>query len=186
MTRFLLAIGIALAFVLSVPLDALAQIGTAPVGTQGNTIVVPWGDTIASILNGSQQVIALLLLLAVLWVVSLLPSWIQDIVRPAVNTMRANQLFEKVAATIVGGTAGAIKGRAVSIDVANDMVRNFVRLAIERGSPAVIDFAGRSVDSLAEKAVARLHEQGVLPEGYTLASARAAAAAGMAAAKPTA
>lgn len=162
---------------------AFAQIGQMGASAAPpNAVVVPWGDTLAAILNGSQQIIALLLLVAVLWVVSLMPSWIQDIVRPMVQTMRANQLFEKLAATVVGGTAGVLKGKEASIPIANQMVRDFVRLAIERGNPAVIEFAGRNVNSLAEKAVARFQEMGVLPAEYTLEHAKVAAAAGIAAA----
>lgn len=173
--RFLLSLTFGVAFSLVVVAAAVAA---------DNTVVVPWGDGVAALINGLSQVLGLLLFAGILLLIGMLPAWIQDIVRPLVNTMRVNQLFEKTAAAVVGGTVGAVKGRTVEITIANDMVRNLVKTVLENGAPQILDFAGRGIESLAAKALARLQEQGVIPADYTMDMAVAAAARGSAEAAP--
>lgn len=142
--------------------DAFAQTTTT------TTVTVPWGDFVASLLTGAQQIIVLLMIAASTAVIGMLPSWVQDIVRPIVLTWRTNQLFEKGAATIIAGTKGAVAGKTAEIPIANEMVRGLVQLALDRGSPMLLDFIGKNAQSLAEKALARLQEKGVIPAEYTL------------------
>jgi hypothetical protein len=154
---------------------------TAPaIGTVTTTtttgVTVPWGDFVSSIAKGAQEVLALILMGVVTLVVGMVPAWIQNIVRPFVLTMRKDQLFEKLAATIVGGTAGAVAGKTATIPIANKMVRDLVQMALDRGGPAVIAFAGGHTEALAEKALAALQEKGVIPASYSLDHAKAAVA----------
>jgi hypothetical protein len=145
---------------------------TAELEKEPTLISVPWGDWLASFLAPLQSVIATLLLAAATAVVAMLPAWFGEIVRPLILTWRTNQLFEKAAATAIAGVRGAIAGEKVDIPVANDLVRTVVLIAVQNAAPAVLDFAGRSARALAEKALARLHEQGIImPKEYTISDA---------------
>jgi hypothetical protein len=107
----------------------------------------------------------------------MLPSWIQEIVRPLVLTWRTDQLFDKAAAAAIAGVRGVAVNRTLTVTTTNDLVRTALQIAVERGAPVVLDFAGRSARSLAEKALARLHEQGAaIPAEYSLSDATAEAA----------
>lgn len=161
-----LAIMMAVAFVIFNP--AFAQ-------EASTKVVLPWGDFVASILNATQQILALLLLAAATAVIGILPSWVQNILRPLVQTWQANQLFEKLAATAVAGTKGVVAGKTVDIEIANDMIRNIVQMAITNGSPKLLAFIDASAESLGAKALARLQSLGVIPADYTLDKAVEAA-----------
>lgn len=146
----------------------LAHPAFAQEATTTTKVVLPWGDFIASLLNGAQQILVLLMLAAVTAVVGIMPAWVQTILRPLVQTWQTNQLFEKLAATAVAGTKGVVAGKTVEIDIANDMIRNIVQMAITNGSPKLLEFIGSSAESLGEKALARLQALGVIPADYTL------------------
>jgi hypothetical protein len=184
MRNFLRAVALTSAFgvyALAITLGGLALflfLATDLFAQSPNTVTWAWGDFVGSLFGGLQQALALALLAAATAVIGLLPSWVQDIVRPLVLTWRTNQLFEKLAATVIGGTRGATAGKTVEITIANDMVRQIVQLALERGAPKVLEFAGSNIQSLAEKALARLQEKGVIPADYTLAHAVDAARQG--------
>lgn len=165
---------VACAVVLVAPLAVYAADAVAGSGTG---IVIPYGDMLNSIAGVLQQVLGVALLAVVTLVVGMCPAWIQELVRPAILTMRKDQLFDKLAATIVGGTKGAIAGKTVTVPIANKMVRDLVQMALDRGGPTVIAFAGGHAEALAEKAVAALQGHGVLPAAYSLDQAKAAAAA---------
>jgi hypothetical protein len=161
-------------------LGQASNLGTVTTATTTTStsrgVVLPWGDLLSSILSGVSQVLAVLLLAAATAVVTMLPSWVQELVRPALLTMRKDQLFDKLASTIVAGTKGAIAGKTVTVPIANDMVRQVVQMAIDRGGPAVIAFAGGHVEALAEKALGALQEKGVIPAAYSIADAKVAVA----------
>lgn len=158
------------------------QAQTAPVApiavTPTSVVAVPWGDMIATFLGGLQQTIATLLLALATALLAMLPKAYADVIRPWFMTKRVNQLFENAAAAAIGGVVGAVKGRTWSVSVTNDAVRELVKIALTNGAPAVLDFAGRTARSLAEKGLARLHQQGAeIPAEYSLAEATAQAGA---------
>lgn len=139
---------------------------------QTTSVTIPWGEWLSTFLAPLQQVIATLLLAAATAVVAMLPSWVQDIVRPMGMTWRTNQLFEKAAAAAIAGVRGVTTDKVMTIDTTNNLVRTGLQIVVERGAPVVLDFAGRSARSLAEKLLARLHEQGAaIPADYTLTDA---------------
>lgn len=157
-------------------LAAFFMLTAAALAQEPNTVSFPVGDWIVALAEPLQAILASLLLAAATALAAMLPSWIQDIVRPLVLTWRTNQLFEKAAATAVAGVKGSAAGKQVTIGVANDLVRTMLQIAVSRGAPVVLEFAGRSATALAEKALARLQEQDVrLPEDYTITDAAAQA-----------
>lgn len=156
-------------------LTALAIAAEAP-PVPVSTVSVPWGDWVATLISKVPDILGALLLAAATAVIAMLPAWVQEIVRPLVLTWRTNQLFDKAAAAAIAGVRGATAGRTLDVPVANDLVRTGLQIVIQNAAPAVLDFAGIAARSLAEKMLARLHEQGaVLPPEYTIGEATAQA-----------
>lgn len=142
-----------------------------------NVVSVPWGDWVTSFLTlaNVQQALGALLLAAALALVGMLPAWVQEFVRPLILTWRTNQLFEKQASAAIAGVSGAVAGKTASVSVTNEIVRTMLLMVVQRGAPVVLDFAGREARALAEKALARLGDRGIVPPEYTIADATAQA-----------
>lgn len=150
----------------------------APAFAADGSITFGWGDFLGQLLEAVKGTLSLLILCAILFVLSMCPAWVQNLVTPLVMTYRVDQLFANAASTAIAGVKGAIAGKEVSIPVANDLIRTTAQIAIDSGSSKVIDFAGKTVESIAQKAMARLQSQGVVfPEEYALADANQAAQA---------
>lgn len=170
-TRAALAAFFALAAILAGPVSPPVLAASA-----ADAIAVPWGAWLSTFLDPLQQILAALLLAAATAVVAMLPAWIQEIVRPLVLTWRTDQLFDRAAAAAIAGVRGVAADRTLTITTTNDLVRTVLQIAVERGAPVVLDFAGRSARSLAEKALARLHAHGAaIPAEYSLSDATAEA-----------
>ncbi|GEM_PF-4726724 len=152
-----------------IALPALAADGAVTVG---------WGDLVGQLLDTLKNALSVLIACAVFGILAILPKWAQDFIRPLVMTYRVDQLFTNAAASAIAGVKGSIAGKELTIPVANDLIRTAAQIALDNGSSKVIDFAGKTIESIAQKVMARLQAQGVVfPEDYTLAHAAEAASA---------
>lgn len=145
----------------------------------GEAVVFSWGDFAAAILLAIKPALIELLNAGWLWLLAAIaasiPVGFRSYVLPLIDTLRAEQLLSRSAETAIGNTAGALAGKVATIPVANAVVREMIVRLIENGSPRIVDFIGLSVKGLADKAVARLVERGIVPADYSAAEAENAA-----------
>lgn len=150
---------------------SLTLLFSVPAIAQDNTVTIPWGTWLVQILTATKSAVVELLVVVLMFAVSavlaMLPAWVRDIVQPIVNTMRFDQLVRNAALSAIGATQGAAAGREATIEVTNELVRAGMRYIFENGSQKVLDFAGSGINQLAEKLLARLVDQGVVPPDYT-------------------
>lgn len=110
-------------------------------------ITVPWGDLIIGILPAVQA----LFLGGVLWLAATFSPPLYAFLR----TKQVEQLLNRAGDFAFGVVPGAVKGREVSIDVGNEVLREMLSYALEHGGQWLTDFAGTPTQ-IAEKAFARI------------------------------
>ncbi|SKA30938.1 hypothetical protein [Consotaella salsifontis] len=100
------------------------------------------------------DVAALLLAISgsvIMWAFRHLPSSIVQVLK----TMQAEQLLGKALAYGINATAGAAKGKTLTVDVGNAVVAQAARYAVNHGPTWLINWMG-GMDAIAEKIIARL------------------------------
>jgi hypothetical protein len=147
-------------FVLTLPSFAQAVADAAPAVEPVTTIVqVPVGSWATTALG----YLALSLGGVVVWGFRFLPPQLYALAM----TVRADQLMQKGLAFAINSAAGKIPQGAVwTIDVRNDILRDFVVYLLAHGSDAVKAFIGTPAD-MAEKGFARLATPAVDATGNT-------------------
>lgn len=162
----------------SPPFDPLSP----PVGG-GTTIImpdpdgsadVPWGDWLSEILKG-------LLVLGgslALFVLRRLPKdlvGLLDMVAGAFLQTRADKLLEKAITYGINTTAGAVKGRVLTVPIGNEVIERAFEYAVRHAPGLVSKFGG--LTALREMIIARLD----LDEAASLPAAKPPAEASLAA-----
>lgn len=142
-----------------------------------------WGDFLVGLLTAVEPALYKLLDAGWAWLLAAaaasLPAAVWTIVGPFLTTLRAEQLLKRSAETAIGNIKGAIAGKAATVEIVNAVIRELVASAVRNGSPKVVAFIGATAQSMADKAVARLVEQGLVPANYEAADAIEAARLGL-------
>lgn len=110
-------------------------------------VVVPWGDMLASSASMLVTLAASVLALAL----ARLPAAMLSVIK----TWQVDQLLERAIGYGINVVAGAAKGQALTVPVANKVIEAAVEYAVTNGSAALIKWmGGKSV--IEEKVIARL------------------------------
>ena len=112
-----------------------------------NLVVVPWGDLVAAILPAAE----VLFMGALLWVASTFAPPLYAFLR----TKQVEQLLNRAGDFAFNSVGGAVKGRELSIEVGNAVLREMLDYALKHGGAWLTEFAGTPIE-IAEKAYARL------------------------------
>lgn len=111
------------------------------------TVVIPWGDWLAAIINESGPV----LLAIALWLIRKLPAaWLSE-----QNIKRIDHLLDRAISYGINTVAGAAKGKELSADVGSEVVAQALNYAIEHGPGSLVGWAGGE-NGIREKIIARL------------------------------
>lgn len=114
---------------------------------------VPWGDWLSEALKA---LLALAGALA-LWLLRRLPSTMVsalDMFAGMLGQGRANELLEKAVAYGVNVTAGAVKGKTLTVNVGNEVMERALEYALRHAPQLVAKLGGIAV--IREKIIARL------------------------------
>jgi len=111
------------------------------------TLNVPVGD----IVGGTVGYLAVAIAAVTVWGLRFLPPQLYALAL----TLRVDQLLQRAVQFGVNAVAGAVDGKALSIDVGNAVLKEALAYAILHGGEMVQRFAGSPVD-VAEKIWARL------------------------------
>lgn len=118
-----------------------------PVAAQAATIEVPVGDWAAAIITFATPLIGAFLI----WVLSRFQGpWAQKL-----RTDAAEQLLANAVAYGLNATAGAVKGKTVSVDVGNQVVAAAADYAVANGPGKLVGWLGGE-DGIRDKILARL------------------------------
>lgn len=127
-------------FIFAVP--ALAQQTPAD-----GLVVIPWGDWLAASAKTLVTLAASVLALAL----ARLPASMLAMIK----TWQVDQLLERSIGYGINMVAGAAKGQAMTVPVANKVIEAAVEYAISNGSAALINWMGGK-DVIEQKVIARL------------------------------
>lgn len=143
MRAFLLAALAAILF--CVPgVEALA----ASLADSTTTVIVPWGDIVGAIMPAAK----ILFMGGLLWVAMRFAPPLYALMR----TAQVEQLMSRAADFAFNAVPGAVKGREVTIDVGNEVLKEMLAYALAHGGEWLTQFAGTPAQ-IAEKAYARLN-----------------------------
>lgn len=140
MLKFCLA---AILAVVCVAMPAIAQTVIA----SDSVVSVPWGDILAGILPALQT----LIFGGLLWIAATVAPSFYALLR----TAQVEQLMSKALDFGFNAVAGAVKGKTLTVDIGNEVLKEIVAYALVHGGEWVKDFAG-TTEQLAEKAFARV------------------------------
>jgi hypothetical protein len=158
----LIAVGLTLAII---P-EAFAQI------QPGEGRILPWGDLTTRLINGTQEgLLALFMLAANAMLIYFVPAWLQ----PFVMTRRTDQLLRNAALSAIARTKGAVAGKQVTVPVMNEMLGRAMQYGVDQ-APSVVDWAAANMSQYAKILMARFADQGVVPAAYGSADAKKVAA----------
>lgn len=136
---------------LSIPLAAICAaviLGSAP-AYASTAVSIPIGDWISSALVD----LASVLVAAASWAVA---KWAP----PVVRTYLTEQLLSRAADYGIAAVSGAVKGKVLTVEVANDVLAEAMSYAVKH-APGTAKWLG---GTLKDKLIARLGAAGVLPE----------------------
>lgn len=152
-------IGMAVGLLISVVLFtwvAIAQDVAAPLATtDGTNVTINWGDYVVTLLAG----VGAIILTIVTWAFRKLPVNVQAFLL----AWRAEQLLKNAVNWGINATAGAVKGKALTINVGNGVTAAAVTYAVNHAPKLVEQMGG--LDMVRQKVQARLDfdEAAVLP-----------------------
>lgn len=110
-------------------------------------VVVPWGDMLAS----SASTLVTLAATVLAFALARLPASILAMVK----TWQVDQLLERSITYGINMVAGAAKGQALTVPVANRVIETALEYAVENGSSAIIHWMG-GTNVIEKKIIARL------------------------------
>lgn len=110
-------------------------------------VVIPWGDMLASSASTLVTLAASVLALAL----ARLPASILSVVK----TWQVDQLLERSIGYGINMVAGAAKGQAMTVPVANKVIETALEYAVSNGSSALIKWMGGE-KVIEQKIIARL------------------------------
>ncbi|MBN9433978.1 MAG: hypothetical protein J0I45_16220 [Bosea sp.] len=128
---------------------ALALI-VVPIAAQAATVEVPIGEWAAAAINFALPLVGA----GIIWLLALA----QKVGVPYANRLRTEQAEQLLAMAVTYGlnaTAGAVKGKAVSVEVGNAVVSTALSYAIANGPSKLIGWLGGE-DGIRDKILARL------------------------------
>jgi hypothetical protein len=138
---------------LTAPMPALgAEFERAEVPDDGE-VQIPYGDWVSSILTWLLGVAGI----AAAWLLRRLPATIVsalDAISGALGQGRANELLEKAITYGINTTAGAIRGKTLTVKVGMEVLERALEYAV-RHAPAFVAWAGGAI-AVREKIIARL------------------------------
>lgn len=111
-------------------------------------IVIPWGDWLAQ----SADVLVTLAGAVLAFALARLPASISA----TLKTFQVEQLLDKAIGYGINMVAGAAKGQALTVPVANKVIETAIEYAINNGSAALIRWMGGK-DVIEQKIIARLN-----------------------------
>jgi hypothetical protein len=124
---------------------AIAQ--TIAEKTPDTTIEIPVGEWITA----AGGAIGPLIVLVVGWLIRQLPGQFAAVL----STMRVDQLLDKAISYGINATAGAMKGKALSVDVGSEVLENALQYVVDNGPKMLIKWMGGEA-GIREKIIARL------------------------------
>lgn len=127
--------------------SAVAVMAQETTSTVDTIVTIPWGDWLFE----SAQVVIAVLGAVVMWGIRQLPARVVAIVQ----TSQVDQLLKRAIDYGVNTTAGAAKGKALSVDVGNKVLQQAVQYAIDNAPKWLVTWAG-GADGLRAKIIARL------------------------------
>jgi hypothetical protein len=132
-------------------ISAVALLVLAPAAfAADNTVTVPWGDWLASVLDWSSTILAAI----ALWLLRRLPRSIYD----ALQTLRVEQLLSRAVGYGLSAVEGAVAGKTLDLHVTSQVLQAAADYAVSN-APALVAWIGP--DTLKAKILARLE---VAPE----------------------
>ncbi len=135
---------------------ALALLVLSALGALAATVEIPVGQWAADVISFAIPLVGG----ALIWILSRIPSpWIQKL-----RTEAAEQLLANAVSYGLNATAGAVKGRTVSVEVGNDVVAAALGYAVANGPSKLIAWLGGE-DGIRDKILARL----TVPENAAIA-----------------
>lgn len=150
---------------------ALAQEAAAP----ATTVTIPWGEWLTGLVNVALPAVGTLLTgIASYVVAAYVPPWLKAITGQR-GQQRVNEVINKAVLSAVAQVRGALLGKQLEIDVANDVLRRAMQYAVDQAPDLVKSAARDNVENLARMVMARMVEHGLLPADYSMKAAKPAA-----------
>lgn len=134
-----------MAFAVLAPVLAFAQ--TVAEKTPDTTIEIPVGEWISA----AGGAIGPLIVIVVGYLIRHLPVQFAAVL----TTMRVDQLLEKAIGYGLNATAGAMKGKPLTVDVGSEVLENALQYVVDNGPKMLIKWMGGEV-GIREKIIARL------------------------------
>lgn len=126
---------------------AILFAGPAAAATVSPSITIPWGDWAASLL----MTVAALIVPLITWALRFLPAQLQALIR----TVQVEQLLGKAVSYGLNATAGAARGKVLTVDVGNQVLAEAVHYAVEHGPDWADDWLGGEA-GIRDRIIARL------------------------------
>lgn len=115
---------------------------------EADTLIdLPWGDLLA---NGADTLVMIIIALLG-WAMRLLPAHILAVVQ----TWQVEQILARAITAGINKTAGAAKGKALTVDVGNAVLAQALQYVIDNAPAWLIKWAGGE-EGLRDKLIARL------------------------------
>jgi hypothetical protein len=130
-----------------------AQLTAASPSAIDGEVVVPWGDWLAELIAAAYAII----LAVVLWLVRKAPKSVIDMVDSISRAMGQggmNELLEKAITYGINVTAGAVRGKTMTIKTGNEVLERATEYALRHAPGLVKKYGG--LETLREKIIARL------------------------------
>lgn len=115
------------------------------------TVVVPVGNWITQLLDNATAVVAAAIAALVAWAFRALPKTVVDILR----TMQVEQLLKRAADYGINVTKGAVKDKALEVNVGNQAVAHAVQYVIDNAPGWLLKWMG-GTEAVRDKIIARI------------------------------
>lgn len=135
----------------SIILLALVATAAAVTPAHAETVSVPWGDWVASVLTIGSDNLLLLVAAFLAFIVRQLPSRIVAILQ----TWQVEQILARAIVAGINKTAGAAQGKAMTVEIANEVIAKAVQYVVDNGPSWLIKWVGGE-EGIRDKVIARL------------------------------
>lgn len=119
---------------------------------EADTIVVPVGNWADAILENAASMVAALLMAVFGWLLRKLPKQMVDLLL----TLRVEQIMRRAVDYGINATRGAVKGKALSFDVGNEVIAAALQRVIDSAPGFLINWMG-GIEAIKAMIVARLN-----------------------------
>jgi hypothetical protein len=135
---------------LIIPLSVAAMLAAAA-PAHAETVSVPWGDWVASILGLGSDNLLLLVTAFLAFIVRQLPSRIVAILQ----TWQVEQVLARAIVAGINRTAGAAQGKALSVEIANKVVAEAVQYVVNNAPAWLVKWVG-GAEGIRDKVISRI------------------------------